>query len=61
MNILALILMVILIALALSASFALTAGMFYLICLCFGLVFTWKVALGIWLLLILISSFISRK
>lgn len=61
MKILTLILMVILIALALSASFVLTAGMFYLICLCFGLAFTWKMTLGIWLLLMLISLFISRK
>lgn len=34
-----------------------TCGIIKLICICFGLVFKWKIATGIWLLLSLLSAF----
>jgi hypothetical protein len=37
-------------------SWIVTCGIIKLITLCFGLVFTWKIATGIWLVLLLISS-----
>lgn len=33
-----------------------TCGVLYLIALCFGLAFSWKIATGIWLCLLLLSS-----
>ena len=39
-----------------ALSWLLTCGLFYLICLCFELSFTWAIATGIWLLMILARS-----
>lgn len=33
----------------------------WLICLCFGLAFTWKIAMGVWLILILFKGSITIK
>lgn len=54
--------MIILIAVAITAvclalSWAVTCGIVYLITLCFGLPFSWPVATGIWLILILLRNF----
>lgn len=38
-------------------SFLITAGIVYLICFCFSLAFSWKIALGIWVILLLINLF----
>ena len=59
----ALIIFLLLIAISSSLSFLVTAGIVYLICFCFGLVFSWKIALGIWaiMLLINVSLDIHRK
>ncbi len=38
-------------------SFLVSAGIIKLITLCFGIAFSWKIALGIWLILVLISRF----
>lgn len=40
-------------------SWIVTCGIIKLITICFGLAFTWKIASGIWLILILISGFIK--
>lgn len=42
-----------------AASFLFTAGIIYLISLCFGFTFTWKLAFGIWLILMLLKQVFS--
>ena len=39
----------------LGLDFALLSLITYLICFCFGIAFTWKLALGIWLIIIAIK------
>lgn len=51
-------LLVFLICMCISLLF--TCGIIKLICLCLGLTFFWKYAIGIWLILILLSSFFRR-
>lgn len=41
-------------------SFLITSGIILLICFCFGLAFSWKIALGIWLLIFIINVFLVR-
>lgn len=57
MGCIALILMVIA---GLSASWAVTVGILYLIALCFGLVWSLKLATGVWLVLMILGSFFSK-
>lgn len=33
-----------------------TCGIIWLICLCFGLTFSWKIAIGIWLIMCLLGA-----
>lgn len=33
----------------------------YIICLCFGFTFTWKVATGIWLLIIMLRKLLKNR
>ena len=40
-------------------SFLITAGILKLIFVCFGLTFSWKIALGIWLILFLLNGIVS--
>lgn len=42
--------------LATIVSCLITCGIVKLICLCFGLTFTWPIATGIWLLIILLKN-----
>lgn len=37
-----------------------TCGIVYLITLCFDLVFSWSVATGVWLIMILLSTIFNR-
>ena len=37
-------------------SFLITAGIAKLIFVCFGLAFSWKIALGVWLILVLLNG-----
>lgn len=37
-------------------SYLITCGLVYLICLCFSLTFTWKIATGVWLLMWLLKG-----
>lgn len=46
-------------AIALGISWICTVGIVYLITLCFHLKFTWLIATGIWLVLLLLSSVFS--
>ena len=50
---------VILIIVLVGLSWLITCGIFKLITMSFGITFTWKIASGIWLILILISGFIK--
>ena len=43
------------------ASWLLTCGIIFLICLCFGWTFSFAIATGIWLILCLLSSIFGRK
>lgn len=48
-----------LIILVMALSWLLTCGIVYLITLCFGWGFSWAIATGIWLILLLIGKRIS--
>ena len=55
-------LVIFLILFKLTFGFLITAGSVYLITLCFGLTFSWKIACGIWLILEVLSGvFGGRK
>lgn len=46
-----------LILLALYAvSYIITIGLIYLICMCFSLTFSWLIATGIWLVLVILAG-----
>ena len=44
----------------LALDFGLFAALIYVICFCFSIVFTWKLALGIWLVIELIKLIVSK-
>ena len=48
-------------AIVYSLSWALTVGLIKLICLCFGIAFSLKVATGIWLILCILRSNVQLK
>ena len=44
-----------------AASFGVTAGLLYLICLCFGWTWwSWQAALGVWLVLVFVRGAFGR-
>lgn len=45
----------------LAVEYLIVVGLVKLICLCFGLVFSWKIATGIWLVLGLLSMFFGKN
>ncbi len=47
---------ILLILVILAIEFVVDAGIMYLICLCFGLTFSWKIVFGIWLVMVLLSG-----
>ena len=48
-------------AICMAVSFGITAGLLYLICLCFGWAWwSWQVALGVWLVLVFIKAAFGR-
>ena len=49
------------IALALFGSWLITCGLVKLICMCFGLTFSWRIATGVWLVMTLIKSGFSHS
>lgn len=42
-----------------ALSFSLTAGATWVVCKCFGFAFTWKVAIGVWIILWVVQSLIN--
>lgn len=57
-HIIATIIIVLMIVVVIGIDFLIAAGIVKLVCWCFGLVFSWKVTLGIWVLLCVFSTFI---
>lgn len=45
----------------LAVSFVLTAGLWYLVCWAFGIAWSWKVSVGVWCALALISSAVKSN
>lgn len=39
-----------------ALSFLLTSGLVWVVCWAFGFVFTWKIAIGIWVVLLILQS-----
>lgn len=58
---LALILAILWCVLLTAISWALTCGVLYLITLCFSIVFSWKIATGIWLILFILTQFFGKE
>lgn len=44
-----------------AISWAIVCGMVYLISLCFGFTYSWAIATGVWLVMILIKSLLPSK
>lgn len=42
-------------------NFLVSAGIVYVLSICFGFIFTWKLALGIFILMCLVSSIFGNK
>ena len=51
----------IIILLLCAISWLITCGIIYLISLCFGFEFSWLIATGIWLVMVLIKSLVPSK
>lgn len=49
------------VAIILGFSWGVTVGIIKLITLCFGLTFSWPIATGIWLVLVLVSNFLRPR
>ena len=49
------------ILLALVASFLLVAGLMWVICWAFSLIFSWKLVIGVWAILALLSEFLGPR
>lgn len=52
---------IVMVALILGFSWGVTVGIIKLITLCFGLTFSWPIATGIWLVLVLVSNFLRPR
>ena len=52
---------IVMLALLYSVSWIITCGIIKLITVCFGLVFSWKISTGIWLVLCLVSVTVKSK
>ena len=42
-------------------SFLVTALLIWILAMCFGFLFTWKMALGIWVIYLIIKSIVKRN
>lgn len=42
-------------------SFLITAGFMFIICWAFSITFSWKIVIGVWAILTLVSSFFPRN
>jgi len=54
-------LMILMVILAFAVSWGLTLGIYYLITLCFGIGFSWKIGTGIWLIMCLIGGICTSR
>lgn len=52
---------IVVLLIAVAASWAFTCAIIDLICLCFGLIFSLPIATGIWLILCLLSCFLGPR
>lgn len=60
-NILFIIACILAVVVSLAIGYLIVVGLIKLICLCFGLAFSWKIATGVWLVLCLLSMFFWEK
>ena len=51
---------IIVILIAITLDFLIAAGATWIVCKCFGLFFTWKAALGVWVIILFIHNFIKN-
>ena len=56
MGLLLVLLVLLIIAIVLALDFFICAGLVWVICWAFGLVFTWKIAIGVWVITLLLSG-----
>ena len=52
---------IIVLVLIFGLDFILTAGILFLICWCFQIAFTWKLAFGIWLITLLLAGIFKAR
>lgn len=52
---LAMLIFILIYVLCIGGSFLITAGLVKLVCICFGIAFTWKIALGIWIVTLILG------
>lgn len=60
-GLLAVLLVILIIAIAYFISWAVTVGIIYLICLCFGIEFKLLIATGIWLIVCILKSIFKNE
>ena len=44
-----------------TTSFLVTAGVFWLVCLCFGWEWSWMSSIGVWLMLVALKAVVGRS
>lgn len=52
---------IIVLVLIFGLDFIITAGILFLICWCFQIAFTWKLAFGIWLIILLLAGLFKSR
>lgn len=52
---------IIVLVLIFGLDFIITAGILFLICWCFQITFTWKLAFGIWLIILLLAGLFKSR
>ena len=50
---------IIAILIATAIDFLIAAGIVWIVCKCFDFIFTWKIAIGVWIILLFIHNFIK--
>lgn len=53
-------LLLLIVIVCICTSALITVGIVKLICWCFGLAFSWKIAIGVWLIMCLVTSVFSN-
>ena len=44
-----------------ALSYGITAGLLWLVCLCFGWEWSWQSSLGVWLMLVVLKAVVGRS